>query len=248
MDTNHIWIQGISAKKLVEFQKINGIENCADSMTEDLGEVDINKYIEIIGAKFQRERAEVAAKVAKDVKSDNAASSQKGGSCDAMIYQEVGKTPTVRLDRKNLDKLDTPCQITDLVPIRGGSSRQGSCANVHDAEEIKHFKLKKQDGNAKMVIDSQEFVIAKARVDEGIRENESRSAFHTRTWQEVFRQYPSTSKDTDEIRKDVEEQENAPHGKAAISSREAQYVEDSKGSIEGRCHSVGVTFKVWRKA
>lgn len=52
---------------MIEFQKVHGTEHCADLMTKGSGEVDINKYMDTIGAMFQSGRAEIVAKAAESV-------------------------------------------------------------------------------------------------------------------------------------------------------------------------------------
>ena len=53
LGTTHFWTQEVAATIIVNFQKVHGTEHCADLMTKELSEVEISKYIGIIGAIFQ---------------------------------------------------------------------------------------------------------------------------------------------------------------------------------------------------
>ena len=52
LDTNHLWIQESAAKGIVKFHKAKVTEKPVDVMTKELAAFEINKYFEMVGAKF----------------------------------------------------------------------------------------------------------------------------------------------------------------------------------------------------
>ena len=52
IEKHHLWIQEAVAKRIVEFNKIQGAENLADLKTQELSSAGINKYVDRFGAVY----------------------------------------------------------------------------------------------------------------------------------------------------------------------------------------------------
>lgn len=64
LDTNHLWTQEVSAKKSAKCEKVMGSANQADITTNEISQVEIDKHVEFIGARFPKGRAEGAVRIA----------------------------------------------------------------------------------------------------------------------------------------------------------------------------------------
>ena len=66
LDTNHLRIQEMSARKRLEYNKVVGTQNPADLMTKELSFPEIEKYAQVMGSAFAEGSHEIASKVATD--------------------------------------------------------------------------------------------------------------------------------------------------------------------------------------
>lgn len=104
-------------------------------------------------------------------------------------HEGNGKKPTVRLGRSDPRALDPPSSAISRNPIRGGDAQKGSPEEVENEDgEAKRFKLRRQDGCMRMIMDEQEFVIREPHIDNDVKDVESRSSFLARRWNELMKQ------------------------------------------------------------
>ena len=64
IDTNLLWVQEISARREIEFNKIPGESNTADMMTKDLTREVMEKHFSAQGLAKNRPRPQAASQVA----------------------------------------------------------------------------------------------------------------------------------------------------------------------------------------
>ena len=102
LDTAHLWIQEVNAKRNMEFSKIAGCDNIADLMTKNLTSNVMMKHFHSMGLIKNGERCEIASQTVGHIgQQDNTAITKEGEqSTGEMLTTECVRTSTTQLREK----------------------------------------------------------------------------------------------------------------------------------------------------
>ena len=167
LDTSHLWIREVVAKKAVELKQIIGICNVAGLVTKELDAADIDKYMHLLGAVYQDGRAELAARVAiGEVK----VTTNADGEFDVIEADEGHDRP---------GEAPPATQGPVIAKVVGRlASENGAHEEQTGLKAVGHFKVQNDYKEVRFIVGSEMFTLARHEERKGTVEETQRRSTH----------------------------------------------------------------------